>query len=100
MAVAYDKAIKMFFKEPLTRWSPKERDTISQLIGEYAGRNAKLYCNHVHMELLEIPCVETILQDADEHNLPKYVCLLKWLAPEGIVSQAPTLLSEISKRYL
>ena len=100
LAVFYERAIQKFFMSPLTRWSDRERQILAELVGKYAGTSAREYCNHVSMEFLENPVVTTILTDAETNNLPKFVCLLKWLAPDGISHQAPTLISEISKRFL
>lgn len=100
LAAFYERAVSKFFLDPLSRWTASEKKYIGDALGQYAGRNVHRYGNEKHMELLEIPTVETILRDIDELNLPKYVCLLKWLAPEGIAHQSPTLLSEIAKRFL
>lgn len=100
LAVYYERAITSFFSNPMKRWSEEEVRAIGELVGDYAGHLAKKYGHINCSQILDVPAAATVLKDIDELRLPKHVCLLKWLAPEGICTQEPALVSEIAKRFL
>lgn len=100
LALYYDRAVKAYFKKPSLAWSHREANTLSEIIGKWAAKRRKEYCNDKTRQFLEIPALSAIISDVEVYGLHKYTCLIKWLDPNGIAKEAPDLVSEIAKKFL
>lgn len=94
------QALHRFVERPLLPWSQGEVEGFSRLFAVYTHRYLKSDTEQSHNDWRCNPGFEIVMRDLDDGDkpmLPKWLCLVNWLAPESVVSHAPDFMAELAR---
>jgi hypothetical protein len=83
------------YDEPEADWSVDELEVLTDLFAEHVRRSrVSDWRSH--------PGFRAVCRDMEDYRLPipKWGCLVGWLAPEGPVAALPELVTDIARRAL
>ncbi|MEB3196150.1 MAG: vWA domain-containing protein [Candidatus Sericytochromatia bacterium] len=88
------QCVMRMLQSPHALWTERDHAGMRQIASDYARRHKRKRREDWEFD----PCIQAITRDVEDAvpPLPKWACLVAWLAPEGAVTFNPEIISKIA----